>query len=67
MKNANPDTIIDTLLWCKIWQLSGYNPTRENKNFPGDPEEPNEVLGSQRRKQKVIYTEDSLEFGKACE
>ena len=28
MKDVNHDIIIDTLLWYKIWQPSGYNPTR---------------------------------------
>ena len=28
VKKVNCVTIIDTLLWYKIWQLSGYNPTR---------------------------------------
>ena len=32
------------------------------KKIPGDPEEPNEVLGSQRRKQKVICTHSSLKI-----
>ena len=31
--------IIDTLLWYKIWQLSGYNPTRAKQNFSGDGKE----------------------------
>ena len=35
----------------------------QNKNFPGDPQEPNEAT----RKPKVIYTDRSLEFGKSCE
>ena len=56
----NHEIIIDTLLWYKIWQLSGYNPTHANKNLSGNPEEPT-------RKPKVIYTDNSLEFGKACE
>ena len=43
VKKVNPVTIIDTLLRYKIGQRSGYNPTHVNKNFPGDPEEPNEV------------------------
>ena len=43
VKKVNPVTIIDTLLRYKIWQRSGYHITHVNKNFPGDPEEPNEV------------------------
>ena len=61
----NLDTIIDKQ-WCyKIWQRGGYNPTHAKQNFPGDPEEPNEFL-EPTRKPKVIYTDNSLEFGKSC-
>ena len=31
VQNVNPDIIIDTPLWHKIWQLSDYNPTRKPK------------------------------------
>ena len=38
----------------------------QNKNFTGNPEKLAKVLGADR-KPKVIYTDNSLEFGKACE
>ena len=38
----------------------------QNKNFTGNPEKLAKVLGADR-KPEVIYTDNSLEFGKACE
>ena len=38
----------------------------QNKNFSGNTKELAKVLGADR-KPKVIYTDNSLEFGKACE
>ena len=38
----------------------------QNKNFQGDPEEPDKVL-EPTRKPKVIYTDNFLECGKSCE
>ena len=38
----------------------------QNKNFSGNPEKLAKVLGA-KRKPKVIYTDNSLEFGKVCE
>ena len=37
MKDVNHDTIIDTLLWYKIWQLSGYNPTNAKQKLLRKP------------------------------
>ena len=45
--------------------LQSY-PCKTTNNFPGDPEKPNEVLEPER-KPKVIYTDNSLEFGKSRE
>ena len=54
--------------WYKTWQHSGYNHSRANqKIFPGDPEELTEIPGADEETKKVIYTDNSLEFGKACE
>ena len=39
----------------------------QNKNFSGNTEELAKVLGSRIGSLKVIYTDNSLEFGKACE
>ena len=46
MKKVNRVTIIDMPWWYKIWQRSGYNSTHVKQNFPGDPEEPNDVPGA---------------------
>ena len=53
-EDVSLDKIIDTLWWCKTWLLSGYNRTHEKIVVP-------------TRKPKVICTDNSLEFGKACE
>ena len=60
MQNVNPDIIIDTPLWHKIWQLSGYNPSRAEQKLLRKFLEPT-------RKPKVIYTDNPLGFGKSCE
>ena len=48
-----------------FWQHSGYNHTRaKNKIFPGKTKVLAKVLGADW-KPKVIYTDNSLEIGKA--
>ena len=54
MKDVNLETITDTLSWYNIWQHSGYNHTHVKPKFL-------------TRKPKVIYTDTSIEVGKACE
>ena len=54
MKKANRVTIIDMPWWYKIWQRSGYNPIRE-KNFSGDPEEPDEVPGADEETKSHLH------------
>ena len=66
MKDVNLETIIDTLLWYKTWQLSGSNLIRAKQNFSGKRIELTKFLEPDR-KPKVIYTDNSLEFGKSCE
>ena len=39
----------------------------QNKNFSGDPEEPNEVPAADEEAKSHLHTDNSLEFGKACE
>ena len=52
--------------WCKTWQhMDTIIPVQINI-FQGDPQEPNEVPGADEL-PKVIYTDNSLEFGKSCE
>ena len=45
VKDVNRDIIIDTLLWYKIWQLSGYNPTRVNQHLLRQPGETQDRIG----------------------
>ena len=58
----NRETIIDMLWWYKIWQHSGSNHTRLNKNFPETQKRPMKF-----RSRQVIYTDNSVELGKAFE
>ena len=39
----------------------------QNQNFTRNPEKLAKVPGTREENQKVIYTDNSLEFGKACE
>ena len=39
----------------------------QKQNFIRNPEKLAKVVGTRKRKSKVIYTDNSLEFGKACE
>ena len=65
VQDVNLETIIDMLSWYKIWQLNGFNLIRAK---------PKLLRGRKRQrflqptgKPKFIYTDNSLEFGKACE
>ena len=57
MKDVNLETITGTQSWYKIQLLNGYNHIRAKPN----------LLRKQTDKPKVIYTDNSFEFGKACE
>ena len=67
MKEVNHVIIIDTPLWYKIWQRSGYNPTRCKTKTSQETQKSSMKFLQPTRKQKVIYTDNSLEFGKSCE
>ena len=64
MKDVNLDTIIDTLWWYKTGQHSGHNRTHVKRKFH---RKTIQKFLEPTRKPKVIYTDNSLEFGKACE
>ena len=64
---VNHEIIIDTLSWYKIWQLSGYNPTRRKTNTSQETQKSLQKFLEPTRKPKVICTDNSLEFGKYCE
>ena len=66
MKVVNLETIIVTLWWYKTWQNSGSNLTHVSQKLQ-DTENSLQKFLEPERKPKVIYTDNSLEFGKACE
>ena len=53
--------------WYKIWQHSGYNPTHVKQKLPRRPRRASMKFLEPTRKPKVIYTDNSMEFGKSCE
>ena len=63
VKDVSLDTIIDTLLWYKTWQHSGYNHTRLKRKLHKKHKRAYRSSWS----RPVIYTDNSFEFGKACE
>ena len=58
VKDVNLETIIDTLLWCKTWQHSGYNQTQV-KQFFQETQKSFQKFLELTRKTKVIYTDNS--------
>ena len=67
VKDVNLDIIIDTLWWYKAWQHSGYNHTHVNQKLFRKRKRAYKSSCSRRGNQKSFYTDNSLEFGKACE
>ena len=67
MKDVNLETITDTLSSYKIWQFNAFsqNPCK-TKTSQGTLRSLHKFL-EPRRKHKVMYTDNSMEFGKACE
>ena len=53
--------------WCSILLLNGSRRTRAKTKLHKKPREACKSFWNPRRKPKVIYTDNSLEFGKACE
>ena len=66
VKKVNPATIIDTPLWYKIWQHCGYNPTLAKTRTSQETQMSLMKFLEPTRKPKVIYTDNSLVFGKSC-
>ena len=64
MNEVNRLTIIDMPWWHKIWQRSGCSPTRAKQKTS---QESLQKFLEPTRKPKVMYTDNSLEFGKSCE
>ena len=67
MKKVNRGTIIALPWWYKTWQHSGYNHTHVKRKLLRKHRRACKSSWSRRGNQKVIYTDNSLEFGKSCE
>ena len=67
MTIANLETIIDMQSWCRTWPLNGSRRIRAKTKLHKKPRKACKSSWNPNRKPKVIYTDNSLEFGKACE
>ena len=63
----NLETIIDTQSWCRTWLLNGSSRIRAKNKTSQETQRSLQKFLEPERKPKVIYTDNSLEFGKACE
>ena len=54
-------------LWCRTWPLNGSSRFRVKTKTSQETERSLQKFLEPTRKPKVIYTDNSLEFGKACE
>ena len=52
MKDVNLETIIDTLSWCKTWQLNGFNPILSEPKLLTKPKRAHKSSWSRRGNQK---------------
>ena len=66
VKVVNLETIVDMQSWCRTWPPNGSSHTVQNKNFSGDGKVFTKVSRSVT-KAKSHFSDNSLEFGKACE
>ena len=55
VQKVNRGTIIDMSWWYKTWQRMDTIPPLWNKNFPGNPEEPHEVPGSDEETKSHLH------------
>ena len=67
MKIVNLETIIDMQSWCRTWPPNGSKRIRAKTKLHKKPREACKSFWSRIGTPKVIYTDNSLEFGKACE
>ena len=63
MKVVTLETIIDMQSWCKTWPPNGSSHIRAKQKLLRK----HKGACKRDRKPKVIYTDNSLEFRKACE
>ena len=67
MKVVNLETIIDVQSWCKTWPPNGSSRIRAKQKLLRETERGLQKFLEPIRKPEVVYTDNSLEFGKACE
>ena len=67
MTIANLETITDMQSWCRTWPLNGSNHVRAKTKTSQETQRSLQKFLEPERKPKVIYTDNSMEFGKACE
>ena len=67
MREVNLETITDTLPWYKILPLNGLNHIRVKTKTSYETEKSPRKFLDPSQKLKVIYTDNSSEFGKSCE
>ena len=63
----NLETIIDVQSWCRTWPPDGFSRIRAKQKLLRKHKEACKSSWSRIGKPNVIYTDNSLEFGKACE
>ena len=61
------DIIIDTLSWFKTWPPNGSSRIRAKQKLLRKHKGACKSCWSRRGSPKVVYTDNSLEFGKSCE
>ena len=61
----NLETVIDMQSWCR--PLNGSSRIRAKQKTSQETQRSLQKFLEPERKPKVIYTDNSLEFGKACE
>ena len=66
MKVVNLETIID-MQWCKTWPPNGSRRVRAKTKASQETQRSLQQFLEPERKPKVICTDNSLVFGKACE
>ena len=66
-EEVNLETITDTLSWYKILLLNGFSLTRVKRSLHMRRQEVCQNSWSRRTDRKLYITDNSIEFGKACE
>ena len=67
VKVVNLETIIDMQSWCRIWPPNGSSRIRVKQKLLMKHKRSSQKILEPNKKLRVIYTLNSLEFGKAFE